>query len=167
MGRTNPYGVGDSGQQAYDRKMVCPCCGLPYIERAGPKTPLIVKPCVDCRGHDAEGSLKQRLEAAESHARRSLDHARRAHVALAGGMRERDAERRESDRLKRDLHRVIGDLNYYRAQVRAAWLLHGGDAGTCECGEKPCRTRAEAHRIEEEMGGGPADRHAPRIPRLL
>lgn len=166
MAIKNPFGVGDSGALASERKITCRCCLLPFIVVAGPRTPAVQPLCTHCANHDMNASIEDRLAAVEDHAQRAREFADRAHAQLRVGMAERDEARAERKRLGRALYEANQDRDYLRAQLGGAWSFHlDSPGGGCSCGAKPCNTRTEANRVAQRL-----DYYGERrldIPRLL
>lgn len=98
--RSNPYGVGYSGEQIVERKLTCPCCRTEFLWEGPEKLQKQEHTCTPCERHSRTTTLAEELETLREHDQRlpnlvheARDMARNAQTELAD-RKQMDAERR-------------------------------------------------------------------------
>ena len=133
----NPYGVGYSGENAYDRVRWCECCGIRYLWHGTAQmegTPAICPPCTN---HSAE-TLELEVEAYREHQPRLIKAVSAAHEMTRATKAVNSRLEGDNKRKGQQVAAAYEARDRYRSIVETFEGRHQRDGKKCTCGDNDC-----------------------------
>ena len=135
--KNNPFGVGYSGEFAFEKKRICDCCRVEFLWKGTKEALVGPSICRLCEAHS--------VETPEQELRKLRDHetALVAAVEVARRMtRETKQENSylldENKEARRQVAAALQNRDRYRRVVDTLRQTHLLDKGKCTCGQNDC-----------------------------
>lgn len=136
----NPYGVGYSGENAYDRPRSCECCGIKYLWHGTAQMEALPAICPPCTKH-SDDTLELEVEAHREHQPRLIKAVSAAHEMTRATKMENSRLEGENKEKRRQVAAAYKarDRYRYRSIVETFEGRHQRDGKKCTCGDNDCK----------------------------
>jgi hypothetical protein len=150
---SNPFGVGESGNDLVRQTPVYDCCQLRFAYDTPRLTPKSRQRCDHCVDHRPDGSLTDQRDALGEHEPRLRERLRLV-TDKANELERRNT--RQSDEIadqRRQAAAALQARDRHRALAAAALSVHGrapGGGHRCLCGQPdPCKTTRAVNAVDD------------------